>query len=85
MKDEKNKVNCYQCKHFAVTWEPKFPNSCRLLGFKSQSAPSAAVYQATGKICEAFEKKGAAGKNEGLSGKDKPSVIVTIGDRNRQR
>ena len=52
-------VNCFQCEHFAVTWEPEFPKSCKLFGFKSKTQPSAAVYESTGSVCLGFEKKEA--------------------------
>ena len=56
-----NKVNCYHCKHFAVTWEPKLPKACKLFGFKSAHLPSTTVYQSTGSECMGFEKKSAPG------------------------
>jgi len=56
---EKNEdfVNCFQCVHFAVTWEPNYPKSCKLFGFKTQLLPSAVVYETTGEVCMGFEKK----------------------------
>jgi hypothetical protein len=54
-----NIINCYQCVHFYVTWEPRFPRACRLFGFKSATQPSVAVYETTGEACLAFEKKDA--------------------------
>jgi len=62
--DGKNveKINCFQCVYFAVTWEPAFPKTCRLFGFKSVAMPSATVYETTGTACMGFVKKPA--KNE---------------------
>ena len=54
---EDNRVNCFQCVHFAVTWEPEYPKSCSLFGFKTASLPSVTVYETTGEICLGFEKK----------------------------
>jgi hypothetical protein len=51
------KVNCYKCRHYVVTWEPKHPKACRFFGFKTNKMPSATVFESTGKICEAFESK----------------------------
>ncbi len=48
--------NCLKCIHFAVTWEPKFPRSCKLFGVKSKNLPSVSVKLATGKNCPAFKK-----------------------------
>jgi hypothetical protein len=51
------KVDCFQCKHFFVTWDKKFPRGCRALRFKSEEMPSSLVYQASGMECLRFEKK----------------------------
>ena len=57
MEDKNNRINCLQCAHFMVTWEPKFPKACRLFGFKSAGLPSVAVYESTGAACMGFAKK----------------------------
>jgi len=56
---EKNEnfINCFECVHFAVTWEQEFPKSCKLFGFKTAQMPSAAVFDSTGEACLGFEKK----------------------------
>ncbi|MCL1983096.1 MAG: uracil-DNA glycosylase [Clostridiales bacterium] len=60
MESEKaGNVNCFQCIHFAVTWEPQHPKSCKLFGFKSAALPSVTVYESTGSVCLGFEKKEA--------------------------
>ena len=51
------KIDCVQCKHFMVTWNPKFPRGCKLYGFRSASFPSVEVFKATGEDCMGFEKK----------------------------
>jgi len=55
--DEKARRDCFKCKHFAVSWDPKFPRSCKLFGFKTARMPSAAVLESSGEPCEGFEKK----------------------------
>ena len=55
--DEKR--DCFNCIHFAVTWEPMHPRSCKLFGFKSKKLPSLAVEQSSGAPCEGFERKPA--------------------------
>jgi len=55
--DEKNKKDCFQCKHFAVSWDPKFPRSCKLFGFKTAQIPSVTVFESSGEPCEGFEIK----------------------------
>ena len=59
MDDGKNigKVDCFQCVYFAVTWNPNFPRSCKLFGFKSKQLPSIAVYKSSGAPCEGFKQK----------------------------
>ena len=59
MDSEKNdKVDCFHCKHFAVSWDPKFPRMCKLFGFKTMHMPSADVLKSSGVPCEGFELKG---------------------------
>ena len=50
--------NCYQCRHFAVSWDPSFPYLCRLMGFKSRALPAIEVLRADGVFCQGFEAKG---------------------------
>jgi hypothetical protein len=58
-----NIINCYECVHFYVTWEPKFPRACKIFGFKTSSLPSVSVYETTGEVCLAYEKKDASADN----------------------
>lgn len=55
--DNTNKINCYQCKHFVVTWEPKFPRACKFFGFKTANLPSSSVHTASGIECLGFVRK----------------------------
>ena len=50
-------VNCWKCKHFATSWDPKMPYSCKLLGFKSQVLPSIQVMNSDGRPCFGFDPK----------------------------
>ena len=54
-------VNCWQCRHFATSWDPALPYSCKLLGFKSRMLPCMQVLQLDGRACQGFEPKPAAG------------------------
>jgi len=54
-RDEKR--DCFSCVHFAVTWEPRHPRSCKLFGFKSAQLPSVAVEKSSGAPCEGYERK----------------------------
>jgi len=57
-----NKVNCFQCIYFTVTWDTQFPRACSLYGFKSANLPSATVLETTGTACLGFVKKGSKEK-----------------------
>lgn len=52
--------NCWQCRHFAVSWDPKMPYSCRLMGFKSRILPAIEVLRADGQRCQGFMRKSPA-------------------------
>jgi len=62
-----DKVDCFHCVHFAITWETNFPRCCRLFGFKTAKIPSAAVLESSGEPCVGFERKASA-KNEKKQG-----------------
>ena len=47
--------DCLKCRHFYVSWDPRFPRACRVFGIKSWQLPSVEVYRATGRHCPAFE------------------------------
>jgi hypothetical protein len=51
-----------KCRHFYITWDPKFPNGCKAFGFKTQSLPSRDVLASSGKPCLTFEAKAKAGR-----------------------
>jgi len=55
-----SKVSCFQCKYFIVTWDAKYPRSCKFFGFKSTIMPSALVQDSTGEQCAGFEPKDGA-------------------------
>ena len=51
--------NCYQCRHFAVSWDPSLPYSCRLMGFKSRALPAIEVLRVDGVFCKGYVAKEA--------------------------
>ncbi|MDR1107372.1 MAG: hypothetical protein LBL44_13540 [Treponema sp.] len=55
--------NCVKCAYFRVTWDPAFPRSCTVFGFRSRNMPSAEVFGTTGRHCPSFMPKEAAKKN----------------------
>ncbi len=61
--DEKAE-ECFNCKHFYVTWDEFFPRGCKALKFKSREIPSAVVKRSSGMECQMFEPK-MQGKKQG--------------------
>jgi len=53
--------NCWQCRHFSVSWDPNLPYACRLMGFKSGIMPALEVLRADGSRCHGFSRKTASG------------------------
>ncbi|WP_308634959.1 uracil-DNA glycosylase [Paenibacillus silvisoli] len=51
------RINCMKCRHYYVTWDPKFPKGCKAFGFKTATMPSQAVLSSSGKPCLNFEQK----------------------------
>ena len=57
MQKEREKIDCFKCKHFYVTWDQSFPRGCKAMGFKSKEMPADVVYQSSGMECMRFEEK----------------------------
>ena len=57
MQKEREKIDCFKCKHFYITWEQSFPRGCKAMGFKSKEMPADVVYQSSGMECMRFEEK----------------------------
>lgn len=49
--------DCWQCRHFGLTYEPRQPYLCRLMGFKSPQLPCRDVLLIDGRHCRGFESK----------------------------
>lgn len=49
--------NCYHCRHFRITHDPKWPYGCDYFGMKARALPSADVLRSSGRPCQAFEAK----------------------------
>jgi len=50
-------IDCYQCKHFYVTWEPSHPRGCKAFGFKTHRMPSTVVFENSEEKCLKFSPK----------------------------
>lgn len=51
------RVNCMKCQYYYVTWDPQAPKGCKAFGFKTNTMPSLAVFNSSGKPCMNFELK----------------------------
>lgn len=71
--DQEEAPICWQCRHFAVSWDPKLPYSCRLMGFKSRILPAIEVLRADGLRCQGFMRKPAASTSGSES--PKPNTV----------
>ncbi len=60
--------NCWQCRHFSVSWDPNLPYLCRLMGFKSRIVPSIEVLRADGQRCRGFLPKPAPAASQAAPG-----------------
>ena len=54
---KENRPDCWSCAFFAITWDPKFPYGCDLMGFKSKITPCLDVVRFDGKRCLGFVEK----------------------------
>ncbi|MCX5834251.1 MAG: uracil-DNA glycosylase [Deltaproteobacteria bacterium] len=54
--DEKS-INCHNCRHFFITYDPLFPYGCRVIGFKSRDLPSVVVSRDSGAQCRSYSTK----------------------------
>ena len=49
--------DCYNCKHFFVTWQAHAPRGCRAFGFKTKNLPSVEVFKISGNDCGYYNQK----------------------------
>ena len=54
--------NCWQCRFFAISWDPRMPYACQRLGFKSPVMPAIEVLRTDGRFCSGFSAKPQASK-----------------------
>jgi len=49
--------SCNDCRHYYITWDPKFPFGCKAMKFKSAREPQLDVVESSGQECLYFERK----------------------------
>jgi hypothetical protein len=52
--------NCWKCRFFKISWDPKFPYECQAMNFKSQALPCVQVIGIDGRPCQSFSPKPTA-------------------------
>lgn len=52
-----SEIRCYNCKHFYITYKPKFPYGCRAFGIIAKKNPYLEVRSISGTNCALFSKK----------------------------
>ncbi len=63
MKENNNKrVNCFDCIHLQITWQPQTPYACKAIGFRSKIIPSLEVFKNSGTQCMHFFPKSKPSK-----------------------
>jgi len=53
--------DCWSCRHFAISWDPRMPYACNAMGFKSKVLPCWEVIGADGRPCMGYVRKPRAG------------------------
>ena len=48
---QEKKPDCWSCVFFSITWDPKFPYGCDLMGFKSKITACLDLVRLDGKKC----------------------------------
>ena len=51
------KINCFNCSHFFITYDPHEPYGCRAMGFKSRQFPSDVAESCSGLKCQMYTPK----------------------------
>ena len=57
MENQNERVDCFQCQHFYITWDVHHPKGCRNYNFKTSILPSQKVKEAIGHVCPGFIRK----------------------------
>lgn len=52
-----NKINCFKCEFFFITWERERGRGCKAFKIKSKEMPSSMVYRASGTACLKYKPK----------------------------
>ena len=76
-----NRPNCWKCRYFKISWDPKFPYKCEAMGFKCQRLPCMQVLSIDGRDCQWFELKSQLKTKAGNKAERKDGTNNTQADR----
>lgn len=65
MSDQRQRPDCFRCRHLEITWEHGRGYACRGMGFKSKEIPWRVVLASSGQPCEVFSPKPGRGARPG--------------------
>lgn len=54
---KENRPDCWSCVFFSISWDPRFPYACSLMGFKSKITPCLDVVRLDGNKCLGYVEK----------------------------
>jgi hypothetical protein len=57
MEKKRNRIDCFKCTHFYITWDKRFSKGCKALDFKTNRLPSRVVFDNSGLECQLFKAK----------------------------
>ncbi len=52
-----DRINCFNCKHYYVTWDPQASKGCKAHNFKTNDMPNMIVKHSSGQDCLCYELK----------------------------
>lgn len=64
-----NSIDCFNCRHFYITWDASQSRGCKAFGFKSKQMPSVVVFESSGADCLKFSPKAEARPKSGAGKK----------------
>lgn len=54
---KKPEPQCRDCLYYYTTWDKNFPFGCKIMGFKSRTAPALLTREISGQPCLSFVAK----------------------------
>lgn len=55
--EDDSKCDCFKCRYFYITWDPKAPRGCKFFKFTTAQLPSEVVHTSLGQDCKHYFNK----------------------------